>query len=321
MGACKCKIKVTSVFGLSHWLICSRLKQGADLQTFIRDPTTGDFYYGDNWPGFSVWADWLLPSSQQWWTNEIVTWWNDTSFDGIWIDLSEASSFCVGSCGNGRLTENPVHPPFLLPNDPFNADFRYPLGFNVSNATEAASVSAASASQASVLSTTTILPVPTTTTQGRTEPTPGVRNLNFPPYVLNTVQPGHSLLKSAIAPNATHNDPSNTTEYAMHNLFGLQISNATYEALLTLFPGCRPFTVGRSTFAGSGRVTSHWGGDNTSTWGSMFLSISQAFTFMMSGLPMFGADTCGFAGNTDFDLCSRWMELSAFFGTSCPASE
>lgn len=33
----------------------------------------------------------------------------------------------------------------------------------------------------------------------------------------------------------------------------------------------------------------------------------------MSGLPMFGADTCGFSGNTDFDLCSRWMEMSAFF--------
>ena len=64
---------------------------------------------------------------------------------------------------------------------------------------------------------------------------------------------------------------------------------------------------------GSGRTTSHWGGDNTSTWGSMFLSISQALTFMMSGIPMFGADTCGFAGNTDFDLCSHWMELSAFF--------
>jgi alpha-glucosidase len=288
--------------------------QGASLQTFIRDPTTGDFYYGDNWPGFSVWADWLLPSFQEWWTNDIVTWWNSTPFDGIWIDLSEASSFCVGSCGNGRLTENPVHPPFLLPNDPINADFRYPLGFNVSNATEAASISAASASQAAVLSTTTILPVPTTTIQERTEPTPGLRNLNFPPYVLNTVQSGHSLLKGAIAPNATHNDAANTTEYEMHNLFGLQISNATYEALLTLFPGRRPFTVGRSTFAGSGRVTSHWGGDNTSTWGSMFLSISQDFTFMMSGMPMFGADTCSFAGNTDFDLCSRWMQLSAFFG-------
>nr|OQO24766.1 hypothetical protein B0A51_07791 [Rachicladosporium sp. CCFEE 5018] len=280
---------------------------------FIRDPTTGDYYYGDNWPGFSSWADWLLPGSQAWWTNEIVSWWNNTSFDGIWIDLSEASSFCVGSCGNGRLTENPIHPPFLLPGDPYSFDYLYPEGFNITNATEASSAAAASTSQATAASSATPLPNPTTTTQGRTNPTPGVRNLNSPPYVLNTVQSGHSLLKGAIAPNATHNDPHNTTEYEMHNLFGLQISNATYESLLTLFPGKRPFTVGRSTFAGSGKTTAHWGGDNTSTWGSMFLSIAQALTFMMSGMPMFGADTCGFAHNTDYDLCSRWMELSAFF--------
>ncbi|KAK4888400.1 hypothetical protein LTR49_028850 [Elasticomyces elasticus] len=32
---------------------------GAALGTYIRDSTTGNFYYGDNWPGFSVWADWL----------------------------------------------------------------------------------------------------------------------------------------------------------------------------------------------------------------------------------------------------------------------
>ncbi|KAK5125415.1 hypothetical protein LTR85_000524 [Meristemomyces frigidus] len=288
-------------------------ERAAALGTFIRDPTTGDFYYGDNWPGFSSWADWLVESSQAWWTSELMAWHNDTPFDGIWIDLSEPSSFCAGSCGNGRLTENPVHPPFLLPNDPLQANYNYPEGFNISNATEAASVTAASASQASILSTTTLLPVPTTTTQGRTVPTPGVRNLNFPPYVLNSVLAGHSLLKGSVAPNATHNDPSNTTEYELHNLFGYSISNATYTALLSVFPGKRPFTVGRSTFAGSGKTTAHWGGDNTSTWGSMFLSISQALTFMMSGLPMFGADTCGFSGNTDYDLCSRWMELSAFF--------
>ncbi|KAF2677493.1 glycoside hydrolase family 31 protein [Lentithecium fluviatile CBS 122367] len=288
-------------------------ENGKNLQIFIRDPTTGDFYFGNNWPGFSVWGDWLIPSTQEWWTNEIVNWHKGTPFDGIWIDLSEAASFCAGSCGNGRLTENPVHPPFLLPGDPLTFDFNYPEGFNISNATEAASAAAASASQSSVLSASPILPAPTTTTQGRTEPTPGVRNLNYPPYVINNVQAGHALGKSSIVPNATHNDQYNTTEYEMHNLFGLQISNATYHALLELFPGRRPFTVGRSVFAGSGKTTSHWGGDNTSTWGSMFLSISQAFTMMMSGIPMFGADTCGFARNTDYQLCSRWMELSAFF--------
>lgn len=125
-----------------------------------------------------------------------------------------------------------------------------------------------------------------------------MRNLTYPPYVINNVQAGHALGKGAISPDATHNDLSNTTEYELHNLFGYFISNATYNALLNVFPGKRPFTVGRSTFAGAGRFTAHWGGDNTSKFGSMALSISQALTFMMSGLPMFGADTCGFSGTS-----------------------
>ncbi|KAF2716784.1 glycoside hydrolase family 31 protein [Polychaeton citri CBS 116435] len=280
---------------------------------FIRDPTTGDPYLGTNWPGFSSWADWLHPGAQDWWTNQTKTWHGITPFDGIWIDLSEPSSFCAGSCGNGRLDENPLHPNFLLPGDPGQLEYRYPEGFNISNATEAASASSAAAAQSSYISANPPLPGTTTTVQGRTEPTPGVRNLSFPPYVINHVLAGHSLLKGTVAPNATHNDQYNTTEYELHNVFGLQISNATYYALVDIFPGKRPFTIGRSTFVGSGRVTGHWGGDNTSTWGSMFLSISQALTFMMAGIPMFGPDTCGFAGNTDNDLCSRWMSLSAFY--------
>jgi hypothetical protein len=32
-------------------------------------------------------------------------------YDGIWIDMSEVASFCVGSCGTNMLHLNPVHPP------------------------------------------------------------------------------------------------------------------------------------------------------------------------------------------------------------------
>ncbi|GAB7358215.1 hypothetical protein MBLNU230_g0367t1 [Neophaeotheca triangularis] len=287
-------------------------QRGAELEAYIRDPTTEDFYYGAAWPGFSVWGDFLLETAQQWWTESLLTWHKETPFDGVWIDLSEAASFCSGSCGNGRIEENPVHPPFLLPGDPLNEDFRYPEGFNVTNATEAAAASSGAASQSAASSASPILPEPTTSTLGRTEPTPGVRNLNYPPYMIDHVQDGHALVKSAIAPNATHNDQFNTTEYELHNLYGHHISNATYHALLDIFPNRRPFTVGRSTFSGSGNFTAHWGGDNTSTWGSMFLSIAQALQFMMAGIPMFGADVCGFAGNTDYQLCSRWAQLGAF---------
>lgn len=286
-------------------------QRGASLSAFIRQPN-GDFFNGDNWPGFSVWGDWLVSQTQDFWTYELSDWHTRIPFDGIWIDLSEASNFCSGPCGNGQLDQNPVHPPFSLPGDPGNFDYSYPEGFNISNATEYASAVAASSSQAVANSATPAATV-STTTLGRTLATPGVRNLTFPPYAINNVFAGHALIKNAITPTATHNDEYNTTEYEVHNLFGYGISNATYHALASIFPGRRPFTVGRSTFAGAGQITSHWGGDNTSTFGSMFLSIAQALQFMIAGIPMFGADTCGFAHNTDNELCARWMELSAFF--------
>ena len=92
-----------------------------------------------------------------------------------------------------------------------------------------------------------------------------------------------------------------------------QILNATYQALLNIFPGKRPFIIGRSTFAGSGVWAGHWGGDNASQWLYMFFAIPQALSFSLFGIPMFGVDTCGFNGNTDEELCNRWMQLSAFF--------
>jgi alpha-glucosidase len=127
--------------------------------------------------------------------------------------------------------------------------------------------------------------------------------------VINNVQ--GDLAVHAVSPNATHSD--GVEEYDVHNLFGHQILNATYQALLNVFPGKRPFIIGRSTFAGTGKWAGHWGGDNTSKWFYMFASIPQALNFALFGIPMFGVDTCGFNGNSDEELCNRWMQLSAFF--------
>lgn len=96
-------------------------------------------------------------------------------------------------------------------------------------------------------------------------------------------------------------------------MYGHMLLNATYRALQKVIPGRRPFIMARSTFSGSGAYGGHWGGDNTSNWGSMYLAISQALQFAIAGVPFFGPDTCGFDQNTDFELCSRWMAMSAFF--------
>lgn len=257
-----------------------------------------------------MFPDWHNSESVPYWANELDTWHSQIPFDGIWIDMSEVSSFCVGSCGTGNLTLNPVHPPFSLPGEPGNKIYDYPEGFAKSNASEAAAASSASSSQAAAQATGGSGGT-STTSYLRTTPTPGVRNVNYPPYVINHDQTGHDLAVHAVSPNATHID--GVQEYDVHSLYGHQILNATYNGLLKVFPSKRPFIIGRSTFAGSGKWAGHWGGDNNSDWPDMFFSIPQALSFSLFGVPMFGVDTCGFNGNTDEELCNRWMQLSAFF--------
>jgi alpha-glucosidase len=278
--------------------------RGNDSGVFLQNPD-GSQYIGSVWPGYTVFPDWHSANTVPWWTNELVNWHGNIPFDGIWIDMSEVSSFCVGSCGTGNLSLNPVHPPFKLPGELGNVDYGYPQGFNITNATEAAAASSASLSQASAYPTTSsaiLAPF-------RSTPTPGVRNVNHPPYAINNVN--GDLAVHAVSPNATHID--GVQEYDVHNLFGHQILNATYAALLAIFPSRRPLIIGRSTFTSSGRWAGHWGGDNVSNWIDMYFSIPQALTMALFGIPMFGADTCGFASNSDEELCARWMQLSAFF--------
>jgi alpha-glucosidase len=287
--------------------------RGNASDAFMLNPD-GSLYIGEVWPGYTVFPDWIGAvlngtGAFEWWATELSTWHENISFDGIWIDMSEVSSFCVGSCGSNNVTLNPVHPPFGLPGEPGNIIYGYPEGFNITNATEYSSVSSASASAASAASATAVPASTTSTIYIRTTPTPGVRAIEYPPYVINNVQ--GALDVHAVSPNATHH--GGTLEYDYHNLFGHQILNATYHALLNVFPSKRPFIIGRSTFAGSGKWAGHWGGDNTSLWAYMFFSIPQALSFSLFGIPMFGVDTCGFNGNTDEELCNRWMQLSAFF--------
>jgi alpha-glucosidase len=204
---------------------------------------------------------------------------------------------------------NPVHPNFGLGGEPGNIIYDYPEGFNITNATEAASALSASSTQSASNAAKTPAASSTSASYLRTTPTPGVRNVNHPPYVINNVQ--GDLAVHAVSPNATHH--TGIQEYDVHNLFGHQILQNTYQGLLAVNHTKRPFIIGRSTFPGSGTVAGHWGGDNASKWYYMFFSIPQALSFSLFGIPMFGVDTCGFNGNSDEELCNRWMQLSAFF--------
>eukprot|EP00095_Tigriopus_kingsejongensis_P008887 snap_masked-scaffold566_size135349-processed-gene-0.4 protein:Tk08887 transcript:snap_masked-scaffold566_size135349-processed-gene-0.4-mRNA-1 annotation:"lysosomal alpha-glucosidase" len=146
---------------------------------------------------------------------------------------------------------------------------------------------------------------------GQVDGCPGKNgHLNHPPYIPRHVS-GNSLFYRNICPSALHINGSK--HYDVHNLFGLSETVVTNVALKSVRAGRRPFIISRSTFPGQGHFGGHWTGDIASDWTAMRSSIAGVLNFNMLGIPLVGADICGFNGNTTASLCQRWMELGAFY--------
>jgi lysosomal alpha-glucosidase len=90
------------------------------------------------------------------------------------------------------------------------------------------------------------------------------------------------------------------------------VSPATKNALESYLQQ-RSVVIGRSTFAGTGHNSAHWLGDNYSTFQAMYESIAGILTMNLFGIPLVGADICGFNGDTTEEICTRWIELGAFY--------
>ena len=115
--------------------------------------------------------------------------------------------------------------------------------------------------------------------------------------------------------------PKNTLHYLegqggdhrqAHNLYGLLMNRAGYEALRGLEPLKRPFIVSRSGWAGMQRYAWSWTGDTESSWEMLRVSIASMLGVGLSGIPYTGPDIGGFSGSPDAELFLRWFQLAAF---------
>ncbi|XP_072415319.1 lysosomal alpha-glucosidase [Chiloscyllium punctatum] len=131
--------------------------------------------------------------------------------------------------------------------------------------------------------------------------------LENPPYVPGVL--GGTLRSQTICASAKQ---SASTHYNVHSLYGLMEAKASASALVKIRKK-RPFVISRSTFPSQGRYSGHWLGDNESKWKDMYFSIAGVLNFNMFGIPLVGADICGFRGSTTEELCIRWMQLGAFY--------
>lgn len=107
-------------------------------------------------------------------------------------------------------------------------------------------------------------------------------------------------------------DGRRTSQEKNHNLYGMQMTQATYEGALKQVPGERPFVLTRASFAGGHRYSAAWTGDNIATWEHLQMSVPMCLNLSISGQPFVGSDIGGFIGNPSGELFARWLQLGVF---------
>jgi len=97
-----------------------------------------------------------------------------------------------------------------------------------------------------------------------------------------------------------------------HNVYGMQMSNATHEGVKRYLYPFRPFVITRATYSGGQRYAAAWTGDNVSSWEHLRLANIQSQRMNVSGYAFVGSDIGGFNDLCDGELLVRWLQLGIF---------
>lgn len=214
--------------------------RGDSADVFIKDPVDDSKpFIGKVWPGPAVYVDWFKENAESYWVDEMKKLHDQLPYDGMWIDMNEASNFCNGYCFENQKV------PRSIQDDLFYV--------------------------------------------------PGARDLN----------------DKSISIDAVHHN--GVTEFEAHSTYGFYMSKATSAFFTQAEKPQRPFVITRSTYSGVGKYVSHWLGDNFAQFDMLRYSIGGIHLFNMFGVPVTGADICGFIFDTNAHLCARWYAIGAFY--------
>jgi len=97
-----------------------------------------------------------------------------------------------------------------------------------------------------------------------------------------------------------------------HNIYGLQMTRASWEGYQRLQPDKRPYLLTRATFSGGQRYAAVWTGDNVGNWEHLQVANTQCQRLAISGFSFCGSDIGGFTGVLNGELLVRWLQLAVF---------
>lgn len=97
-----------------------------------------------------------------------------------------------------------------------------------------------------------------------------------------------------------------------HNVYGMQMTRASWEGMRRLQPDKRPYLLTRASFCGGQRYAAVWTGDNCSDWDHLQIANLQCQRLAVSGFSFCGTDIGGFAGAPEPELFIRWLQLAVF---------
>jgi alpha-glucosidase len=97
-----------------------------------------------------------------------------------------------------------------------------------------------------------------------------------------------------------------------HNIYGMQMSRASFEGMKHFGYPKRPFLLTRATYAGGQRYAAAWTGDNVANWHHLHLASIQSQRMSVSGMSFVGSDIGGFNDIPDGELFVRWLQMGIF---------